>query len=104
MVVSYRCPSRSLVFFLFLLGSSARLEPLRPASWSSDQLRRLPRPPKYHEPGQFLQVIKYKVGQKPECRITYFCTYDLYSPRAQPPPTCPRNGYARIQNIMHRAV
>ncbi len=24
--------------------------------------------------------------------------------RAQPPPTCPSNGYARIQNIMHRAV
>ncbi len=23
---------------------------------------------------------------------------------AQPPPTCPRNGYARIQNIMHGAV
>ncbi len=23
---------------------------------------------------------------------------------AQPPPTCPRNGYARIQNIMDRAV
>jgi hypothetical protein len=24
--------------------------------------------------------------------------------RAQPPPTSPRNGYARIQNIMHGAV
>ncbi len=24
--------------------------------------------------------------------------------RAQPPPTCPNNGYARIQNIMHGAV
>jgi hypothetical protein len=24
--------------------------------------------------------------------------------RAQPPPTCPSKGYARIQNIMHRAV
>jgi hypothetical protein len=24
--------------------------------------------------------------------------------RAQPPPTCPCNGYARIQNIMHGAV
>jgi hypothetical protein len=23
--------------------------------------------------------------------------------RAQPPPTSPRNGYARIHNIMHRA-
>ncbi len=23
---------------------------------------------------------------------------------AQPPPTCPSNGYARIQNIMNRAV
>jgi hypothetical protein len=23
---------------------------------------------------------------------------------AQPPPTCPSNGYARIQNIMHRAT
>jgi hypothetical protein len=25
-------------------------------------------------------------------------------PWAQPPPTCPSNRYARIQNIMHRAV
>jgi hypothetical protein len=58
-----------LSFFLFPLGSSARLEPLRPASWSSGQLRRLPRPPEYHEPGQFLQVIKYKVGQQTECII-----------------------------------
>ncbi len=24
--------------------------------------------------------------------------------RAQPPPTSPRNGYTRIQNIMHGAV
>ncbi len=24
--------------------------------------------------------------------------------RAQPPPTCPRNGFAHIQNIMHGAV
>jgi hypothetical protein len=24
--------------------------------------------------------------------------------RAQPPPTCQSNGYAHIQNIMHRAV
>ncbi len=28
----------------------------------------------------------------------------LENSRAQPPPTCPSNGYARIQNIMHRAV
>jgi hypothetical protein len=28
----------------------------------------------------------------------------LSNSRAQPPPTCPRNGYARIQNIMHGAV
>ncbi len=60
----------------------------------------------------------------------YLWTYDLYSPpfimfwmcayplrgevgegpqklgnsRAQPPPTSPSNGYAHIQNIMHRAV
>jgi hypothetical protein len=25
----------------------------------------------------------------------------LSNSRAQPPTTCPRNGYARIQNIMH---
>ncbi len=28
----------------------------------------------------------------------------LSNSRAQPPPTCPRNGYARIQNILHGAV
>ncbi len=28
----------------------------------------------------------------------------LENSRAQPPPTSPRNVYARIQNIMHRAV
>jgi hypothetical protein len=28
----------------------------------------------------------------------------LSNSRAQPPPTCPRSGYARIQNIMHGAV
>jgi hypothetical protein len=28
----------------------------------------------------------------------------LLNSRAQPPPTCPRNGYAHIQNIMHGAV
>ncbi len=28
----------------------------------------------------------------------------LSNSRAQPPPTSPRNGYARIQNIMHGAV
>jgi hypothetical protein len=28
----------------------------------------------------------------------------LENSRAQPPPTSPRNGYARIQNIMHGAV
>ncbi len=28
----------------------------------------------------------------------------LSNSRAQPPPTCPRNGYARIQNIMHGAA
>ncbi len=28
----------------------------------------------------------------------------LENARAQPPPTFPSNGYARIQNIMHRAV
>jgi hypothetical protein len=28
----------------------------------------------------------------------------LGNSRAQPPPTSPRNGYARIQNIMHGAV
>ena len=28
----------------------------------------------------------------------------LDNSRAQPPPTSPRNVYARIENIMHRAV
>ncbi len=28
----------------------------------------------------------------------------LSNSRAQPPPTSPRHGYARIQNIMHGAV
>ncbi len=28
----------------------------------------------------------------------------LLNSRAQPPPTFPRNGYVRIQNIMHGAV
>ncbi len=28
----------------------------------------------------------------------------LENSRAQPPPTFPSNGYARIQNIMHRVV
>ncbi len=28
----------------------------------------------------------------------------LSNSRAQPPSTCPRNGYASIQNIMHGAV
>jgi hypothetical protein len=28
----------------------------------------------------------------------------LENSRAQPPPTSPHNGYARIQNIMHGAV
>ncbi len=28
----------------------------------------------------------------------------LENSRAQPPPTSPSNGYARVQNILHRAV
>ena len=34
----------------------------------------------------------------------HFTIKKISNSRAQPPPTCPSNGYARIQNIMHGAV
>jgi hypothetical protein len=37
-----------------------------------------------------------------QCQLTGPKTLSNY--RAQPPPTSPPNGYALIENIMHRAV
>jgi hypothetical protein len=45
--------------------------------------------PKWHSP---ISLMPFHRAQK------------LSNSRAPPPPSCPRNGYARIQHIMHGAV
>jgi hypothetical protein len=42
-------------------------------------------------------------GTRLSARCHFTGPNKLSNSRAQPPPTCPRNEYARIQNIMHRA-
>jgi hypothetical protein len=48
----------------------------------------------------FLSPVKWHQAD----RRVPFGAQKLKISRAQPLPTCPSNGYARIQNIMHRAV
>jgi len=43
-------------------------------------------------------------GTRLSARCHFTGPKKLENSRAQPPPTSPRNGYARIQNIMHGAV
>ncbi len=43
-------------------------------------------------------------GTRLSARCHFTGPKNLSNSRAQPPPTCPRNGYARIQNIKHGAV
>ncbi len=55
--------------------------------------------------------FRFKAKKKSALKFSSFLGLKWHSPigampfhRAQPPPTTPSNGYARIQNIMHRAV
>ncbi len=50
------------------------------------------------------QVFWPPNGTRLSARCHFTCPTKLQNSRAQPPPTSPRNGYARIQNIVHRAV
>jgi hypothetical protein len=43
-------------------------------------------------------------GTRLSARSHFTGPKNLENSRAQPPPTSPRHGYARIQNIMHGAV
>ncbi len=43
-------------------------------------------------------------GTRLSARFHFTGPKKLGNSRTQPPPTSPRNGYARIQNIMHGAV
>jgi hypothetical protein len=50
----------------------------------------------YYETGDAARLLRTNLEKKWPVRNNYLCTYDLYSPV--------HNGYAHIQNIMHRAV
>jgi hypothetical protein len=54
-------------------------------------------------PGQH-QPLSTEHGTRLSARCHFTGPKKLSNSRAQPPPTFPRNGSARIQNMMHEAV
>ncbi len=86
-------PSRAIKLFYAPAPPTPSVRALNPPSWAL-----------VHKTTYAPMIFGPQIGTCLSARCHFTGPKKLSNSRAQPPPTCPSNGYALIQNIMHGAV